>query len=85
VVDEVEHVVERYGAKRIDFSDETFTLRRRWALEICDEMERRGLHKKIEWFANGRVNSVDEELLQRMRRAGVCAWGMASSRAISPF
>jgi len=70
VVDEVEHVVERYGAKRIDFSDETFTLRRRWALEICDEMERRGLHKKIEWFANGRVNSVDEELLQRMRRAG---------------
>ncbi len=70
VVDEVERVVERYGAKRIDFSDETFTLRRSWALEICDEMERRGLHKKIEWFANGRVNSVDEELLGRMRRAG---------------
>jgi len=72
VVDEFEAVVERYHPREIDFSDETFTLRRGWTLEICDELIRRGLHRSVRWFANGRVNTVDEELLRRMREAG-CA------------
>jgi radical SAM superfamily enzyme YgiQ (UPF0313 family) len=70
VVDEFEAVVERYHPRQIDFSDETFTLRRGWTLEICDELIRRGLHRCVRWFANGRVNTVDEELLRRMREAG---------------
>jgi len=70
VADEFEAVVERYHPRQIDFSDETFTLRRGWTLEICDELIRRGLHRKVRWFANGRVNTVDEELLRRMREAG---------------
>jgi radical SAM superfamily enzyme YgiQ (UPF0313 family) len=70
VADEFEAVVERYHPRQIDFSDETFTLRRGWTLEICDELTRRGLHRKVRWFANGRVNTVDEELLRRMREAG---------------
>lgn len=75
VVDEFEEVLERYGPKRIDFSDETFTMRRAWVLEICDELERRGLHRRMPWFANGRVNTVDEDLLRRIRRAGCVRMG----------
>ena len=70
VADEFESVVERFQPRRIDFSDETFTLRREWVFEICDEIVRRGLHHKVEWFANGRVNVVDREVLVRMREAG---------------
>jgi len=69
VVDEFEWVVRNWEPERIDFSDETFTLRRRWVFEICDELIRRGLHT-TPWFCNGRVNVVDEELLRRMREAG---------------
>ena len=83
VVDEFEAVVERFGPKRIDFSDETFTLRREWALEICGEIIRRGLHKKVRWFANGRVDRVDEDLLRRMREAGCVriGYGIESGNA----
>ncbi|HBF33598.1 TPA: hypothetical protein DDW35_03440, partial [Candidatus Sumerlaeota bacterium] len=70
VVDEFQTLVECYHAKEIDFSDETFTLRREWALEICAEIRKRGLHTKVRWFANGRVNTVDEDLLRTMREAG---------------
>lgn len=70
VVGELEEIVERYGPEEIDFSDETFTMRRSWVEEICDEILRRGLHRRVRWFANGRVNNVDEEMLRRMRQAG---------------
>ncbi|HUT23267.1 MAG TPA: radical SAM protein [Sumerlaeia bacterium] len=70
VVDEMESVVERYHPRQIDFSDETWTLRHKWVYEVCDEIIGRGLHEKVRWFANGRVNTVNEDLLRRMREAG---------------
>ena len=45
-------------------------MRRSWVAEICDELIRRGLHKRVRWFANGRVNTVTEDMLRHMRRAG---------------
>jgi radical SAM superfamily enzyme YgiQ (UPF0313 family) len=75
VVDEYERIIDERRPRRVDFSDETFTLRRDWTLEICDEMIRRGLHRKMTWFANARVNTVDEELLRRMREAGCVRLG----------
>ncbi|MBN1868077.1 cobalamin-dependent protein [Candidatus Sumerlaeota bacterium] len=83
VVDEFEEVVERYAPARIDFSDETFAMRRDWVIEICDEIVRRGLHRRVEWFANGRVNTVDGDLLDRMREAGCVriGYGIESGNA----
>lgn len=75
VVDEFEWVTETFHPQRIDFSDETFTARKKWALEICDELIKRGLHKKTPWFANGRVNTIDEALLRRMKEAGCVRMG----------
>ncbi len=75
VVDEFEWVVNTFHPKRIDFSDETFTLKREWTESICDELIRRGLHKRMPWFANGRVNTVDVPLLRKMKEAGCVRLG----------
>ncbi len=69
VVDEVEQLVKE-GFREIHFLDDTFTLDRKRAVEICDEIKRRGL--KFIWCCpNGvRVNAVDAELLKKMKDAG---------------
>jgi len=70
VVDEIEWLVDRYHPKLISFSDETFVVRRKWVLKICEDMVSRGLEKRIKWTCNGRVNLIDEELLVQIKKAG---------------
>jgi radical SAM superfamily enzyme YgiQ (UPF0313 family) len=67
VVDEME-ALGRLGFRRIRVEDDLFTFRRERALEICREMVRRDL--KIRWRAYARVDTVDQELLEWMKRSG---------------
>jgi anaerobic magnesium-protoporphyrin IX monomethyl ester cyclase len=70
VVDELEHLVKTYGISQIDFSDDNMTLDRKRMADICDMIVERGLH--VEWFTpNGiRADTLDEQLLRKMKTAG---------------
>ncbi|MBC7129906.1 radical SAM protein [Candidatus Bathyarchaeota archaeon] len=70
VVAEIEHVVETYGVRQIDFHDDNMTLDRERMAKLCDLIMERGLD--IEWFTpNGvRADTLDRELLLKMRRSG---------------
>ena len=68
VVDEIEHLLTHYGLQAVFFNDDTFTLNRRHLLGICDEIERRGL--KFSWICQARVDTVNRDILQTMKRAG---------------
>jgi len=67
VVDEMEALV-NLGFRRIRVEDDLFTFQRERTLAICQELDRRGL--PVKWRAYARVDSVDPELLSRMRQAG---------------
>jgi anaerobic magnesium-protoporphyrin IX monomethyl ester cyclase len=70
VVDEVEHVIKTYGIKQIDFADDNMTWNRERMMKICDLIVERGL--RFEWFTpNGvRADTLDDELLRKMSKAG---------------
>lgn len=68
VVNEMEHLVKKYGVDDIYFDDDTMTIERERLLEICRLIQERDL--KVHWIAMGRVDTVDEELLTEMRKAG---------------
>jgi len=68
VVDEMAYCVDKYQPGEIFFDDDTFTIGKKRVLEICSEIERRGLD--VLWTCMGRVDTVDAEVLGRMRRAG---------------
>jgi radical SAM superfamily enzyme YgiQ (UPF0313 family) len=70
VIDEIVYLVEEYGAKSINFDDDTFTLNKRRVIEICDELIRLGLNKKIVWYCYSSTNVDDPELYKRMAEAG---------------
>ncbi len=67
VMAEFEHLAS-IGVKELFFKDFTFGVRKDLALQLCEEMVRRRLD--LTWIAACRVDTVDRELLQAMKRAG---------------
>ncbi len=70
IVDEIEMLRDRYGVNEIHFEDDNFTLDRKRAIGVCEEIIKRGLD--ISWSCpNGvRVDNIDRELLRLMKRSG---------------
>jgi len=66
VMEEIDALVKKYGVKDIRFFDDTFTLNKRRALAICDEMKKRNLS----WCCNTRVDRIDYDLLRKMKKSG---------------
>lgn len=71
IVSEIEELVERYNIEYTGFPDDLFTSDREFVLETCRLIRQR--LPRIQWSCIGRVNLVDPEMLQEMRRAG-CDW-----------
>lgn len=67
IVDEVE-VVKKLGYDRIWFADDCFTLNRKRLIEICQELIRRNVN--IGWECLSRVDTVDLEIAEKMKKAG---------------
>jgi radical SAM superfamily enzyme YgiQ (UPF0313 family) len=68
VFDEIEELVEVYGAKDLKFFDDTFTLNPKRVLAICDEFKKRRMD--ITWSCLTRTNTVSRDLLKAMKEAG---------------
>ncbi len=68
VVDEMEHCIQRYGAKQFYFDDMSFVIDKRHVQAICDEILRRGLD--IPWTCMGDAMYIDRETLLKMHKAG---------------
>ena len=68
VVDEMELLKDKYKMKEIMFYDDTFTLNKKRALDICDEIIKRKLD--ILWSIGARIDTVDKNLLSKMKKAG---------------
>jgi len=66
-VDRLERLYRR-GTGFFFFSDDTFTLRKKLVLDVCREIIRREM--QITWAAISRVDTVDDEILLWMRKAG---------------
>jgi len=56
------------GIKEIFIYDDTFTIDRQRVIDICDKILERNLD--IGWDIRARVNTVDEELLRKLKAAG---------------
>ena len=71
VVDEIERNVKEYGMKSFVFRDPVFTLERSRTIEICNLIIER--HLNVEWVCETRIDTVNEELIDLMKKAGLKA------------
>lgn len=68
VVDEMQHVVERFGVRSLLFRDPTFSLDMKRVKEICRLVLERRI--PLEWGIETRLDRMDEEMIELLGRAG---------------
>jgi len=73
VIEEVKHVIDKYGAKQISFWDDVLTIDKEWIKKLCNLMIKEKLG--IIWNCYAHANTVDDEMLKNMKKAGCfCIW-----------
>ncbi len=70
VVDEMQECLEKHSIRNFTMWSDTFNQNKKFVMEVCAELKKRGLDKKIRWMANSRVDHVDKEVLGEMRSSG---------------
>jgi anaerobic magnesium-protoporphyrin IX monomethyl ester cyclase len=68
--DVMEELVEKYQLDGFSFLDDELVVHKKRILELCSEIEKRGLHKRIKWEAHSTASASDEEVFRIMREAG---------------
>jgi anaerobic magnesium-protoporphyrin IX monomethyl ester cyclase len=65
---EIRHLVETYGLKELNIDDATFTTNRQRVIDFCRRL--RGEKIKLIWTCNGRVDNLDDDMLEAMKKSG---------------
>ncbi len=71
VADEMEYLIRKMNFKSIYFDDDTFNCGKERMLRLCDEIKIRKLN--VPWAIMARADLMDEEILEKMRDAGLFA------------
>jgi len=81
VVEEIAFLARERGVLYVSIRDDTFTVHKRRVLELCSRLEEAKLG--VLWNCQSRVNAIDDERLEAMRRAGCEAvqYGVESGSA----
>ncbi len=76
IITEVEHLIDTYKIKELIIWDDTFTLNKEWATEVCDLLK----PHNILWSLWARVNTVNRELIKKLADSGCwnISFGMES-------
>ncbi len=70
VGDEMQECLEKHHIRNFTMWSDTFNQSKKFVLDVCAEINRRGMDKKIRWMANSRVDHVDAEVLGEMKSSG---------------
>jgi radical SAM superfamily enzyme YgiQ (UPF0313 family) len=68
VLDEITHLVERWGVRGLSIVDDTFIVDKKRIHEFAEGLKDRRL--KVEFICNGRVDTIDREILKTLKSAG---------------
>lgn len=76
VVDEIQHLVDRYQPRLIKFYDDLFIASRPRLREIVAKIRERGIHRKVLFSINSTASLIDEEVAHLLRKMNVFTVGM---------
>jgi len=65
---EIHHLLESYGLKELNIDDGTFTTNRQRVMEFCRRLREEKIN--LIWTCNGRVDNLDDEMLEEMKKSG---------------
>jgi anaerobic magnesium-protoporphyrin IX monomethyl ester cyclase len=66
VIDEIKMMIKKYGTRAIYFREDNFTISKKRILEFCEKIK----DLKIRWMCESRVDTLDEEMIKKMKKSG---------------
>lgn len=71
VVEEFAYIAENFpDVKEVVLEDDTFTIDKQRVKDICSLLIGQGIHRRLKWLCNARVNTLDLETMRLMKKAG---------------
>ena len=70
IIDEITTLVNDYGAKEINLEADTLTVNKHFINSLCEKIIASGLSKKITWTCESRIDTINKDMLKKMREAG---------------
>lgn len=71
VVEEFAYITENFpDVKEVVLEDDTFTIDKQRVKNICNLLIGLGIHKRLKWLCNARVNTLDLDTMKLMKKAG---------------
>lgn len=67
IIKEIKFLYDKYGVRYINFSDDHFTINKKFVIDFCKKLIESKIN--IKWSAAARVNTIDEEILFWMKKA----------------
>lgn len=71
VINEIEHQIQKFGIRQIDFLDDNLTVNVNYANNLFDEIIRRNFNLFINLQNGVRADLINEDLVRKMKKAGV--------------
>ncbi|MGA2121555.1 MAG: radical SAM protein [Methanoregula sp.] len=68
LINHIKFLINTYGYRKFDISDELFNANRQWVLNFCDALERQNL--QISFKTSMRADKVDVPMLKRLKSTG---------------
>ena len=65
---EIKQLIDLYGLREINIDDGTFTTNKRRVIEFCRRLRKEKI--RLIWTCNGRVDTLDDEMLAEMKKSG---------------
>lgn len=70
IFEEIKDCIVNHNITDFFFKADTFTVNKQNVLELCRLIKQANLQTKINWVANSRVDTLDEEMVKEMKSAG---------------
>jgi len=70
VIEEIKKLIADYGIEALYFADDMFDIKKERTANLCRELIKNNINKKVRWNAQLRANSMDKDLLKLMKEAG---------------
>lgn len=70
IMSEIHFLVAQYHISQINLEADTLTTKKGFVEELCHALIQSGLTEKLKWTCESRVDTVTEEMLHLMKRAG---------------
>jgi anaerobic magnesium-protoporphyrin IX monomethyl ester cyclase len=70
IISEIKMLIDKYHVSQINIEADTLTANKKFLTNLLNEMLAKGISKKIRWTCESRVDTVDENLLKLMKKAG---------------